>query len=368
MKKKLFFVVFIFLELMVFVLLTPTSSKAYQACTDTRRVGCDSKCDASKGNKSGKGQQACVYACTTCGENTSGIECPNGPDAIAPWSGMEECDISGGGSGGVCPLNANRLSPALSDQCSSCIASKRQQTIRDIRSFGDQQNACSDLQVLSYWCNGGVSQDGVTGCNDVKNGDCASASACGGSTSVPPVSPLPAAQNLRADCSSDGTVVTATWDSVSNSVAYVVRVNADPWEPWRPIDLGTYTGTIQTAPTTGSRDFIANAQGNTSTTYKAKIVTGLGYNLSIQGVRQDEAYPYKGQYAGVDFTCTPPSVTSCSVSGDIDGNGRIEQADFDKWKNAFVNGNPITNTLHNCDGVAVDLVLFNTWRSQFARQ
>ncbi len=59
---------------------------------------------------------------------------------------------------------------------------------------------------------------------------------------------------------------------------------------------------------------------------------------------------------------TAPTHLSCAVSGDLDGNGLIQENDFTVWKNAFINGNPI----NTCSGEAVDLVLFNTWRSKFA--
>lgn len=306
----------------------------------------------------------------------------------------------------TCSNNIGSQTPDLGVECASCIASNNRGITGAIRDLNSNLfTSCSDREVINYWCNGGVSSDGVNQCNSSKNGACASK--CGGSSSSG--NPLPAAQNLQAKClfegdnlvnptyvnytvnqtrgvggarptsltqkySLSGTVsgdgfldvgewtkdnvwvrafrpgeeisissptnwlqvgynvrfgnvtfsntkfvevlpadkprVKATWNPIPESVAYVVRVNADPWDPWSPVDLGTYNGTLHIAPEIGSRDFGANTQGNTSTAYEAQVVQGLKYNLSIQGVRQGEAYPYKGQYAGVDFTCSPatPSV------------------------------------------------------------
>lgn len=389
---------------MVLVLFTTTSSKAYQACTGTRRVGCDSICDASKGNKPGKGQKACVYACTACGESTSGIECPNGPDAVASWSGMEECDISGGGGGsggdgsntptgsitaspnpcnvaagaGTCTSSISWTSSNTSSTfvCVSGTGNPAPGTVFASSGSGAQSQAATWIQPNNNYT---FTLYNSSSCN-IPAGQAACTCSGTGLTSVtvtanpppaPPPNPLPAASHLQPVCSADGTVVTVTWDPIPESVAYVVRTNAFPNDQddgWHPENLGIYTGTTLIAPTGNNKDFGANTQGNTSTTLRAKIVTGMKYNTSIQGVRQGEQSPYKGVYAGADFTCT---VASCSVSGDIDGNGRIEQADFDKWRTAFINGNSITNAppaLNNCADVAVDLVLFNTWRSQFARQ
>lgn len=129
---------------------------------------------------------------------------------------------------------------------------------------------------------------------------------------------LPPAQNLQTSCSADGTIVTATWNPIAEATFYTIRVDAPPYNSadpkiawWHPVGLGTYSsGDPQIAPSptdpNSKGDFIADTQGNTSTTYKAKIATGVQYSLSIQGRRQSgEA----GQYAGVDFACIPPTAT-----------------------------------------------------------
>lgn len=131
--------------------------------------------------------------------------CHKNSDGITCW---------GGGYEGTCSCDANfkedkgHQTPSLSDQCVSCIAGKRAAVIATLKSsMGANQYGqntyrdCSDKSMLNYWCNGGAGTEGTGGCNDIKNGDCASE--CNG-TPTPPTPPTATIQGKVLNAS--GTV------------------------------------------------------------------------------------------------------------------------------------------------------------------
>lgn len=121
-------------------------------------------------------------------------------------------------------------------------------------------------------------------------------------------SELPAATNVNAQCSTDGTVVTVTWNAVPGAVGYNIRGDAYPFNlmtptSWTPVSLGNYDGVnSQQAPTGGSHDFTAY---DSFTTYKARIVPGLQYSLSVRPQNGYDETTIRPDGA-TSFTCVTP--------------------------------------------------------------
>lgn len=65
-------------------------------------------------------------------------------------------------------------SPSLSSSCVSCIKNKHSDLVSSVRnSEVSKFQACSDNEVLNYWCNGGVSSGASSDCT-IKRGECSS--------------------------------------------------------------------------------------------------------------------------------------------------------------------------------------------------
>jgi hypothetical protein len=77
--------------------------------------------------------------------------------------------------------------PSLSDACVTCITTNSN-IINDMKNLNPQQfNSCSNLQLVNYWCNGGVSSQGVADCNTIKNGVCTTVCNSTDPTQIPTV-------------------------------------------------------------------------------------------------------------------------------------------------------------------------------------
>lgn len=87
----------------------------------------------------------------------------------------------------VCNLNSSFQLPYLGSVCAACILGQRP----DLRPFFNSNGhlACTDVQIVHYWCNGGVSQQAMTECNQIKTGPCSTAPNY--SCIIPTVPPVP---------------------------------------------------------------------------------------------------------------------------------------------------------------------------------
>lgn len=361
MKKKLSFVVFIFLELMLLVLLTPTTSQAGQTCDKWVTAGCTEPCDSN-------GKKACTYTCTHCKNTDTNDQC------ASSWGGQENCGTGGNSCTATytltpsSPLDANTN---FSVKMSNVSTPYNRCTM--IFNDGQPSNNCrltdNDASTTCDFNSGSAGSHTI----QAKFGqgqyyskvDCGSTSYNCNSTTyttntaqsptsgTPPATPtITPAACITGNYNGSG--ITISWANSNPAVTYVDISTVSNFASWynKPVS-GTSTNASGFTGMPGTSVAGQSLVFQPNTTYYVRVWNGA----LISGVAQ--------------FNITTTCVVSCSVSGDIDGNGRIELADFDKWKNAFVNGNSIINVspaLNNCEGVSVDLVLFNTWRSQFAKQ
>ncbi len=140
--------------------------------------------------------------------------------------------------------------------------------------------------------------------------------------------PLPAPTNLNASCVNNKAVL--TWNSSSGATAYSLRLNAEPTTQWEPINLGVYSpGSPHTAPTTGSRDFVAAVTGGNSTSYEVNVPARLVYEWSVQPQPSSINNP---RGLGGTFSCPPTGNTQFNFTFDLPGIGADPE-----------NNNPKTN-------------------------
>ena len=211
-------------------------------------------------------------------------------------------------------------------------------------------------------------------------------------TPTPVLSPIPPPASASSVCSSDGTKAELTWSKVSGANAYTLRFNnnnRDTSLGWMKlhdmvIDVSdeyactNNTCTFTTGPTgSDSNLMVALCTNSTCSPFSngpSNIVKGDPYGWAVESVNTDT-----GQRSGLNratggFTCnspTPtstPTPTSCTVSGDFNGNGKVNNTDYEIWKNAFINGIAISATNCNIEPSAVDLLPFNTWRTECAKK
>ncbi|MBI2314539.1 hypothetical protein HYU93_00545 [Candidatus Daviesbacteria bacterium] len=69
------------------------------------------------------------------------------------------CDGGSGGGDGSGPCNLANQTPGMTEDCATCLAKIEGETIKSIKDKSGQ-TGCSNLKVLNFWCNGGVSPAG----------------------------------------------------------------------------------------------------------------------------------------------------------------------------------------------------------------
>lgn len=202
--------------------------------------------------------------------------------------------------------------------------------------------------------------------------------------------PLPAPQNLKATCASNGTTVNYTWDAVSGATGYTVRINKEPFNDWM--------GPGDEVPTV------------TSNSLDKTITPNTQYDWAVQSAPWSD--PTVGRASGGTFSCSPnptnaptptctprppcldsnppctvvppsegtfcapsptPNLTNTpiptttqppSVNADVNRDGCISMSDFNEWLYAFQNNgtarNPNFKPDTNSDG-SVNLLDYNVW-------
>ncbi len=108
-----------------------------------------------------------------------GSQCdPNGSGKLLSYCEWWACQPTTPSNAGPC--GADRQSPDLGKDCTTCIANNEPNLTSTIRSFDHTKfDGCSPQQIVNYWCNGGVSQGAIANCNAEK-AKCSACSTSGG--------------------------------------------------------------------------------------------------------------------------------------------------------------------------------------------
>lgn len=98
---------------------------------------------------------------------------------------------SPGTSAAPSSCNISYQSPNMGGSCSACLESKDSNLVSSIRNLNVSTfGSCSSLELINYWCNGGIGAQATNDCNNIK---ISCGQSCGGTTipsSAPVSSPI----------------------------------------------------------------------------------------------------------------------------------------------------------------------------------